>query len=247
MIIPATTTKTFLLGIVLVVLVLFSACSSEPTVTVSTRTVGSKTEPTPTPIIIYITVTVVVTATPTISPPPTSAVVPTVRAPEATATITPATPTPTRPPTATPTKLPANRYSNRNSLSYPYAHIRSDRNCRRSLPIANHRTNSHTNHCSAGILNPNALTWHNSPTPEPSQVPSPTVTPTTVPATTAPQPSATSTTVFDPLGEDRNCGEFVNWQQAQDFYLAAGGPDTDPHGLDGVSDGTACESLTGAP
>jgi len=62
MIIPVTTTKTFLLGIVLVVLVLFSACSSEPTVTVSTPTVGSKTEPTPTPIIIYITVTVVVTS-----------------------------------------------------------------------------------------------------------------------------------------------------------------------------------------
>jgi len=53
--------------------------------------------------------------------------------------------------------------------------------------------------------------------------------------------------VFDPFGDDRNCGEFVDWQQAQDFYLAAGGPDTDPHRLDGDSDGIACESLTGAP
>jgi hypothetical protein len=60
---PVTTTKTFLLGIALVVLVLFSA------VTVSTLTVDSKSGFTSTPIIIYITVTVTVvaTATPTIN------------------------------------------------------------------------------------------------------------------------------------------------------------------------------------
>ena len=61
---PVTTTKTFLLGIALVVLVLFSA---ESAVTVSTLTVDSKSDPTSTPIIIYITVTVVATATPTIN------------------------------------------------------------------------------------------------------------------------------------------------------------------------------------
>ena len=71
--------------------------------------------------------------------------------------------------------------------------------------------------------------------------------PTMVPAITAPQPTASSTTVFDPFGEDRNCGDFTNWSQAQDSYLAAGGPDNDPHGLDRDSDGIACESLTGAP
>ena len=47
--------------------------------------------------------------------------------------------------------------------------------------------------------------------------------------------------------EDRNCGDFDNWQAAQDFFIAEGGPDHDPHRLDGNKDGIACESLPGAP
>ena len=51
----------------------------------------------------------------------------------------------------------------------------------------------------------------------------------------------------DSEDDDRNCSDFDTWQQAQDFYESEGGPGSDPHGLDGDGDGTACESLTGAP
>ena len=48
---------------------------------------------------------------------------------------------------------------------------------------------------------------------------------------------------YDPFGEDRNCGDFDNQRDAQEFYEAAGGPETDRHRLDGDRDGVACESL----
>ena len=48
---------------------------------------------------------------------------------------------------------------------------------------------------------------------------------------------------FDPDGPDRNCGDFASWWEAQNFYLASGGPMSDPHRLDQNGDGTACESL----
>ena len=72
----------------------------------------------------------------------------------------------------------------------------------------------------------------------------------------APKPAATPTEVPTPTqtatppveeDDDRNCSDFDTWREAQDFFLAAGGPDSDPHGLDGNGDGTACESLPGAP
>jgi len=47
---------------------------------------------------------------------------------------------------------------------------------------------------------------------------------------------------FDPLGPDRDCGEFANQAEAQAFYVAAGGPARDPHRLDRDGDGIACES-----
>lgn len=49
--------------------------------------------------------------------------------------------------------------------------------------------------------------------------------------------------LYDPHGEDRNCGDFETQGQAQAFYEAAGGPGSDPHGLDGDGNGVACESL----
>ena len=52
---------------------------------------------------------------------------------------------------------------------------------------------------------------------------------------------------YDPFGPDRNCGDFANWEEAQAFYIAAGGPASDRHRLDGNSDGIACQSLPGAP
>ena len=53
--------------------------------------------------------------------------------------------------------------------------------------------------------------------------------------------------IFDPFGPDRDCGDFGTWDQAEDFYEAAGGPDEDRHRLDRNRDGIACESLRGAP
>ena len=47
--------------------------------------------------------------------------------------------------------------------------------------------------------------------------------------------------------QDRNCSDFATWQEAQAFFLSEGGPSQDPHGLDRNGDGTACESLPGAP
>ena len=83
----------------------------------------------------------------------------------------------------------------------------------------------------------------------------PMVTSTSIPAqivpisgtpTPSPQPAKPGTK-YDPDGPDRNCGDFDTWQEAQDFYEEAGGPDSDPHRLDSNGDGVACESLPGAP
>src|SRR3989344_4094398 len=48
---------------------------------------------------------------------------------------------------------------------------------------------------------------------------------------------------FNPFGKDRDCADFSTWQEAQDFYIAAGGPDADPHKLDSNADGIACNAL----
>ncbi|WP_411953594.1 thermonuclease family protein [Alkalibacillus sp. S2W] len=48
---------------------------------------------------------------------------------------------------------------------------------------------------------------------------------------------------YDPNGEDKNCGDFDTHDNAQAFFEAAGGPDSDPHGLDRDGNGAACESL----
>ncbi|MFZ3579580.1 thermonuclease family protein [Virgibacillus sp. DJP39] len=53
----------------------------------------------------------------------------------------------------------------------------------------------------------------------------------------------TSGLLYDPSGPDRDCGDFDTHQQAQDFYEAAGGPQKDPHRLDGDGEGVACDSL----
>ncbi|MBM7573023.1 thermonuclease family protein [Aquibacillus albus] len=63
------------------------------------------------------------------------------------------------------------------------------------------------------------------------------------PETSTEQPSG-SELKYDPNGPDRNCSDFDTQQEAQDFYEAAGGPERDPHGLDGSdNDGLVCESL----
>lgn len=45
----------------------------------------------------------------------------------------------------------------------------------------------------------------------------------------------------DPLGADKDCGDFATWDDAQSFFLAAG--EGDPHWLDADQDCIACEAL----
>lgn len=42
---------------------------------------------------------------------------------------------------------------------------------------------------------------------------------------------------------DKDCGDFDNQAQAQQFFIDQGGPQDDPHRLDSEGDGKACESL----
>ena len=48
---------------------------------------------------------------------------------------------------------------------------------------------------------------------------------------------------YDPHGEDRDCADFDTQADAQRFFIAAGGPEKDPHQIEGDKDGIACESL----
>lgn len=57
------------------------------------------------------------------------------------------------------------------------------------------------------------------------------------------QSSAAPSLRYEPRGPDRNCGDFRTHAEAQAFFIAAGGPQRDPHRLDGNNDGRACESL----
>ena len=71
----------------------------------------------------------------------------------------------------------------------------------------------------------------------------PTLMPTPTQATATPMPMPGGELRYDPDGPDRDCGDFDTWDEAQAFYIAAGGPDTDRHRLDGDGDGVACASL----
>ncbi|HEX6152552.1 MAG TPA: excalibur calcium-binding domain-containing protein [Solirubrobacterales bacterium] len=50
-------------------------------------------------------------------------------------------------------------------------------------------------------------------------------------------PSATASAA------DKDCSDFKTWREAQKFYKRHGGPQRDPHRLDGDDDGIACEAL----
>ena len=56
-------------------------------------------------------------------------------------------------------------------------------------------------------------------------------------------PAILSDLPYDPNGSDRDCSDFDTHDEAQRFFLAAGGPNSDPHRLDADHDGIACESL----
>ena len=166
-------------------------------------------------------------ATPTAEPPPTPEAAPT---PLPTLTPTPtrtATPTTTSTPTPTPT-----------ATSTPEPDSPTPRPAPAPTPP------------SASLPSP---TPTRTLTPTPTAAPTVTSTPT---PTHTPEPTATSTPTpipgtvelkYDPSGPDRNCSDFDTWAEAQAFYEAGGGPETDRHGLDRDGNGLACESLPGAP
>ena len=77
-------------------------------------------------------------------------------------------------------------------------------------------------------------------TPRPSPSPSAAPTPTSAPAPAATVPPGLR---YDPFGPDRDCGDFDTYEEALDFFLAAGGPERDPHLLDSNGDGEPCTSL----
>ena len=66
---------------------------------------------------------------------------------------------------------------------------------------------------------------------------------TRIAAAETPAPTGTGSLLYDPDGPDRDCGDFDTWDEAQAFFIAAGGPDKDRHRLDGDGDGEACASL----
>ncbi len=52
------------------------------------------------------------------------------------------------------------------------------------------------------------------------------------------------TRAFLDTGEkDKDCSDFSTQAQAQSFFIANGGPSSDPHNLDRDSDGRVCETL----
>ncbi len=79
------------------------------------------------------------------------------------------------------------------------------------------------------------------PTPSEESSATPVESETAQPGTTETMPSPTPT--YDPQGARRNCADFATQEDAQAFYIVAGGPQRDPHGLDRDHNGLACESL----
>ena len=79
--------------------------------------------------------------------------------------------------------------------------------------------------------------------PAPAPVATQTPTPTAGVETATPRPTVPPGLKYDPFGPDRNCGDFDTYEEALEFYLAAGGPAQDPHNLDSNGDGKPCDSL----
>ena len=61
------------------------------------------------------------------------------------------------------------------------------------------------------------------------------------PKPASPKPAAAP--VSDRTYADRDCGDFGSQAEAQRFFIANGGPSSDPHKLDRDNDGIACESI----
>jgi micrococcal nuclease len=83
------------------------------------------------------------------------------------------------------------------------------------------------------------------PTSTPESISTPTLAAPapTQPISPPPPPLPAGDLPYDPNGPDRDCSDFATHEQAQRFFIAAGGPSSDPHRLDGDHDGIACETL----
>ncbi len=165
--------------------------------------------------------------TPTATPAPTSAPTPT------------ATPAPT--PTPEPTSPPEDAFMDRDCGDFSDWQEAQDFFLSGGGPDADSHSLDRDGDGVACQSLPGAPEEASTPTPAQSATPIPKSTPKPTPE------AAYSGLPFDPHGPDRNCGHFSSWWDAQNFYLAAGGPEEDPHRLDGNGDGIACESLSGAP
>jgi hypothetical protein len=71
--------------------------------------------------------------------------------------------------------------------------------------------------------------------------------PTTAPAAARSLDLAKISATSSPALVDRNCEDFATTSDAQDFYIEAGGPDQDLHGLDLDHNGNACDETSPAP
>jgi hypothetical protein len=71
-----------------------------------------------------------------------------------------------------------------------------------------------------------------SPAPQQAFGPTLTVTPT----------PTTSLTHVPPVPDNKDCGSFFDQDDAQKYYIAKGGPKSDPDSLDLDKDGQACEN-----
>ena len=75
----------------------------------------------------------------------------------------------------------------------------------------------------------------------PSVSPGASLAPVPSEAEEAPVATPDSSLAYDPMGEDKDCGDFSTQAEAQVFFEAAGAGD--PHRLDSDNDGRVCESL----
>ncbi|MCZ0938426.1 MAG: excalibur calcium-binding domain-containing protein [Caldilineaceae bacterium] len=106
---------------------------------------------------------------------------------------------------------------------------------------------------SGWIYEPLLIVTHAERIPIATDIPSsPTYTPTST--ASSPTPTRTNTPTptptpsngcypHDPHGPDLDCKDFNTQREAQACFITAGGPDRDPHRLDGDNDGIACEHL----
>ena len=77
----------------------------------------------------------------------------------------------------------------------------------------------------------------------PEATPAPSAAPIQSPSAELAKVSSTTA----PTLVDRNCADFATQEVAQGFYIEAGGPDQDLHGLDPDHNGNACDEQSPSP